>query len=76
MDAPVASETLAFEGWRFDPRAGGLLRRDATGAWTPVSIGARARDILEFLLEQAGALVSKDAIMDAAWPNVVVDRTT
>jgi adenylate cyclase len=73
MDAPVASETLAFEGWRFDPRAGGLLRRDATGAWTPVSIGARARDILEFLLEQAGALVSKDAIMDAAWPNVVVE---
>ena len=73
MDVPVASCTLAFGRWRFDPQAGGLLRQDASGAWTPVSIGARARDILAFLLEQAGALVSKDAIMDAVWPNVVVE---
>jgi TolB-like protein len=73
MDVPVVGETLAFEGWRFDPRAGGLLRQDPNGVWGPVQIGARARDILAFLVEHPGAVVSKDAIMDAAWPNVEVE---
>ncbi len=74
MEVPVvASEALAFEGWRFDTRAGGLLRQDATGAWVLVSIGSRARDVLAFLLERPGALASKDAIMDAVWPNAVVE---
>src|ERR1700693_1221764 len=73
MDAPVTGETLAFEGWQFDLRARGLLRQDPNGVWVPVPIGARAGDILAFLLEQPGALVSKDAIMDAAWPNVPVE---
>jgi DNA-binding winged helix-turn-helix (wHTH) protein len=65
MDAPVAGETLAFEGWRFDPRAGELLRQDPNSVWVPVPIGARARNILAFLLEQPAALASKGAIMDA-----------
>jgi adenylate cyclase len=73
MDMPVASETFAFEGWRFDVRAGSLLRQDPSGNWGPVPIGTRARDILALLLEQPGALVSKEAIMDAVWPNVVVE---
>jgi adenylate cyclase len=34
---------------------------------------ARARDILASLLKQPGTLVSKDAIMDAAWPHVAVE---
>jgi adenylate cyclase len=73
MDAPVVGEILMFEGWRFATRGGGLLRQEAAGAWTPVSIGARARDVLAFLLEQPGTLVSKDAIMDAVWPDVAVE---
>ncbi|MGA9011807.1 MAG: winged helix-turn-helix domain-containing protein [Acetobacteraceae bacterium] len=73
MDMLVASETFVFEGWRFDVRAGSLLRQDPNGNWGPVSIGTRARDILALLLEQPGALVSKEAIMDAVWPNVAVE---
>ncbi|HEY7578468.1 MAG TPA: winged helix-turn-helix domain-containing protein, partial [Acetobacteraceae bacterium] len=73
MDAPVAGETLGFEGWRFDMRAGDLLRQDPEGGWTPVAIGTRARDILALLLQRPGALVSKDAIMGAVWPNVAVE---
>ena len=73
MDMPVASETFVFEGWRFDVRAGSLLRQDPNGDWGPVSIGTRARDILALLLERPGALVSKEAIMDAVWPNVAVE---
>ena len=73
MDMPVTSETFVFEGWRFDLRAGRLLRQDPNGVWGPVSIGTRARDILALLLERPGALVSKEAIMDAVWPNVSVE---
>jgi TolB-like protein/DNA-binding winged helix-turn-helix (wHTH) protein len=73
MDAPVAGETLAFEGWRFDMRAGDLVRQDPDGDWVPVSMGTRARDILALLLQRPGALVSKDAIVDAVWPNVIVE---
>ena len=64
----------------WNSRAGGstreranLLREDPHGAWAPVSIGARARDVLAILLQQPGALVSKDAIIDAVWPNVTVE---
>jgi DNA-binding winged helix-turn-helix (wHTH) protein len=73
MDAPVVGETLAFEGWRFCMRAGDLVREGPDGGWVPVSIGTRARDILALLLQRPGVLVSKDAIMDAAWPNLVVE---
>jgi TolB-like protein/DNA-binding winged helix-turn-helix (wHTH) protein len=73
MDAPVTGGVLAFEAWRYDPRAGGLLRQDPEGKWVPVQIGARARDILAFLLQRPGELVSKDALLDAAWPNMAVE---
>lgn len=72
MDVPAARETWEFEGWRFERQTGVLLRQDATGAWAPVQIGLRALNILGLLLDQPGALVSKDSIMDVAWPNVAV----
>ena len=50
-----------------------LYRRDAIGTWTPVQIGSRAQAILTLLLEQPGTLVSKDAIMEAVWPNTAVE---
>jgi adenylate cyclase len=73
MDALVTGEMLAFGAWRFDPQAGGLLHQNGAGAWTPVSLGSRARDILTLLLREPGALVSKNTIMDAVWPNAVVE---
>ncbi|WP_175822614.1 winged helix-turn-helix domain-containing protein [Burkholderia sp. BCC0419] len=38
----------------------------------PHYVGARAFEILELLVRAAGRLVSKEAIMDAVWPNTVV----
>jgi adenylate cyclase len=73
MDARVAGETLVFEGWHFDRQAHRLLRQIATGEWTPVSVGSRAVDILALLLERPGAVVSKEAIMDAVWPDTAVE---
>ena len=72
MEAPVADEILEFEGWRFALRTRDLLRQDAEGLWVPVQVGSRALNILARLLDRPGSLVSKDSIMDAAWPNVAV----
>jgi adenylate cyclase len=66
-------EALVFEDWYFDRQACRLFRQASTGARTPVSIGSRALDILALLLERPGILVSKDAIMDAVWPNAAVE---
>jgi adenylate cyclase len=73
MDALVTGEVLAFGTWRFDPRAGGLFHQNGAGTWTPISLGSRARDILALLLREPGALLSKDTILDAVWPNVAVE---
>jgi adenylate cyclase len=72
MDIPVPGETLAFEGWRFETRGRNLLRQDPAGAWVPVQMSLRALSILALLLERPGVLVSKDSLMDEAWPNVAV----
>lgn len=72
MDMPVTEETLAFEGWRFERRTSALLRQDGSGIWAPVQLGARALNVLAILLDRPGALVSKDEIIDKAWPNVAV----
>jgi adenylate cyclase len=69
----ATGETFVFEGWQFDRQARLLYQRDATGTWTPVPVGSRAQDILTLLLEQPGTLVSKDAIMEAVWPNTAVE---
>ena len=73
MDAPVGGERLLFGNFRLEPMAGRLFRRDATGEWEPVPIGARALDILGVLLKAPGVVVSRDAIMDAVWPGIAVE---
>ena len=39
----------------------------------PVSLGSRALEILIFLLERPGELISKKELMDRVWPNVFVE---
>jgi TolB-like protein len=71
MAAQAYSDTLLFEGFRFD-RRGGLFRR-GHGADAPVEIGSRALDILGVLVARAGDVVSKDEIVAAVWPGRVVE---
>jgi TolB-like protein/DNA-binding winged helix-turn-helix (wHTH) protein/cytochrome c-type biogenesis protein CcmH/NrfG len=72
MDAP-AGECQVFGSFRLEPGAGRLFRRDAAGDWLLVPIGSRALDVLRVLLKTPGAVVSKDAIMDAVWPGIIVE---
>ena len=74
MDALNSSNILVFGPFRFD-RGGGLLLRRADGdRYLPVNIGSRAIAVLEALTERPGDLVSKDEIMQAAWPRTVVEE--
>jgi DNA-binding winged helix-turn-helix (wHTH) protein len=73
MDAPATSEIFLFEGFRLDRRGGGLFRKDDDGADAPVAIGSRALDILGVLIARAGEVVSKDEIIAAVWPGIVVE---
>jgi len=41
----------------------------------PIALGQRAVALLRLLLEQAGAPVSKEALIDAAWPNLAVEES-
>ena len=73
MDAPV--DVFLFEGFRLDRRGGGLFRQDGPGSFAPVGIGSRALDVLvRTRRSPLGQVVSKVAIIDAVWPDVVVEE--
>jgi TolB-like protein len=73
MDALGASEVLLFAGFRLDQRGGGLFRRNEHGVFVPVAIGSRALGVLSVLVERRGDLVSKEEIVAAVWPGIVVE---
>ena len=62
----AAGDIFEFEDFRLDGREG-LSRRDATGAFAPLSVGIRALEVLGVLVEHAGELVRKEEIMAAVW---------
>jgi TolB-like protein len=59
---------LEFGPFRLDADAEMLLR----GA-EPIVLGQRAVALLRLFLERAGTPVSKDALMEAAWPGLAVE---
>jgi TolB-like protein/DNA-binding winged helix-turn-helix (wHTH) protein len=59
-----------FGPFELDPEGSALLR---DGAFVP--IGRRGMAILEILMESGGAPVSKDALLDHAWPGVFVEES-
>src|SRR5262249_19465410 len=86
--SPVSSEASAksfrkFSEWecRTIPTiyAFGPFRLDAKGTLfrgtEPVALSHRAVELLRALLDRAGAPVSKDALMEAAWPDLTVEES-
>jgi TolB-like protein len=65
---PVATdESYCFQGYTLDLRRGSLRYGDREVELRPKSFA-----LLRHLVEQAGRLVSKDELIAAVWPNVVV----
>lgn len=65
-----ADSAIAFGPFRLYPERHLLLKDDK-----PVSIGARALEVLIALVEQAGELVTKDQLVARAWPNLIVEES-
>jgi TolB-like protein/DNA-binding winged helix-turn-helix (wHTH) protein/Flp pilus assembly protein TadD len=74
MDRLGTADGFLFEGFRFDRGSGDLLRLDKAGVAAPVPIGSRALRLLGLLVERRGELISKDALMEAVWPQMVVEE--
>ena len=72
LDPATPAPAFLFETFRFD-RHGGLSRRREDGSWAQMAVGSRALDVLRTLVEQRGELVTKQALMDAAWGGVTVE---
>ncbi len=56
--------------FRLDPEAGVLVR-----AGLPVQLGGRAIAVLTALVKKPNKFVPKEAILDVAWPDVVVEES-
>ena len=71
MPAPQAHLIHEFGDFELDP-----MRRVLTSRTSgrPVDITGRVMDALIYLVERPGQLVEKKALIDAVWPNVVVEE--
>ena len=69
MTLPPSAAALRFGRFELQPHERRLLV-----AGEPAALGARALDLLQALAERAGQLVSKQALMDLVWPDVVVEE--
>jgi DNA-binding winged helix-turn-helix (wHTH) protein len=71
MGQKLAAVTLrTFGSFRLDMQ-GDLLFRGSE----PIALGRRAIALLRALLERPGAVVSKEALIEAAWPGQAVEES-
>lgn len=66
---PADRKPIAFRRFVLLPGARALLRDGS-----PVTIGARAFDLLLVLLRARGSIVGKREIVECVWPSTVVDE--
>src|SRR5579871_128407 len=71
----LVSRTLVFDRFRFKLRTRELLRVAEDGSETPIPLGLRTADVLLFFLERPGELLTKSEIMQAVWPDAVVEES-
>lgn len=70
MDAATIAYT--FAGFRLDTRRRVLMTRDGDA----ISVTPKAFDTLLYLVERAGTVVSKGAVLQAVWPDVEVEENS
>jgi adenylate cyclase len=69
LEAPMTA-VYAFGPFRLDVAAGILFR----GA-EPVALGQRAVALLRVLVEGAGTPISKDRLIESAWPGLAIEES-
>jgi predicted ATPase/DNA-binding winged helix-turn-helix (wHTH) protein len=68
--APKRGEAIVFAGFHLVPAT-----RTLTKEGHPVPLGARAFDILIALIERAGQVVSKPALLSIVWPKTFIEES-
>jgi DNA-binding winged helix-turn-helix (wHTH) protein len=63
----VGEKVFLFEGFTLDLRRGCLRSRDRE-----IELRPKSFEVLRHLVENAGRLVSKEELIQAVWPNVIV----
>src|SRR5512143_4220028 len=58
---------IAFSSFQLDRRAGRLTRRGE-----PIPVRRKTWEVLLYLTERPGVLVTKDELLDAIWPEISV----
>ena len=72
--ASVSIDTLLFDGFRLDRRAGVLYKLREVGDAEPVKLGSRALALLELLATRQGEVVTKEEIIEALWSGRIVEE--
>ncbi|MBB3465193.1 ATP-binding protein [Rhizobium sp. BK377] len=71
MAAQKATLIFECEGLEID-----LGRREMRESGIVIALGGRAFDLLEVLVHSAGRVVSKDELMAAVWPGMIIEENT
>ena len=74
IDVRTTADILLFEDFCLDRCRGGLFRQLDGGVSEPLVIGSRALELLCILIDRRGELVAKGELMDAVWPETVVEE--
>ena len=69
MPGQCSRRVYEFGSWEID-----LKRRELMSHGRAITIGSRAFEILEVLVESAGDVVSKAALMGRIWPGAIVEE--
>jgi TolB-like protein len=67
---PAVATFYKFGPFRLDAKAGILFRGSE-----PTALGQRAVSLLQTLVSQPGMPVSKDVLIEAAWPNLTIEES-
>ena len=70
MNVPVRQPVYVFEGFRLDAQRRVLFGVDGQ----PIALTPRLFDALLYFVERAGQLLTKEQLLEAIWPNVVVEE--
>jgi adenylate cyclase len=75
MDALTEQLTFRFDDFLLDRECRALYRLNTSGERTVVPLGSRAFEILCLLIDRRGEFVSRREIMEAVWPNALVEES-
>ncbi len=72
---PTATEELCyeFEGYRLERRRNRLTR---IADRLPVMLPPRVLDVLTYLIERPGELITRESLIDALWPRTAVEENS